>query len=177
MGTSTSRTGGYRPSSENIGLDSSSITHPVAMTATPPKDSDHHRTDTAHGNGCLEFFTFKHQVRRTTWHKEFIGDLVLVTCCPFGGGNVGRSMHLYAECFMSVMLRSWVLAIQILVRRVDRKTVEQLRLAKQKLRQEEEELQPERKKPAMKRNIPIGQHQVKEAYARDRPKPDRHRAE
>ena len=38
-----------RPSSENIGWDASSLTQPVAMTATPPKDSDCHQTDAAHG--------------------------------------------------------------------------------------------------------------------------------
>ena len=38
-----------RPSSGKIGLDSSSITHHVAMTATPPKDSCPHQTDTVHG--------------------------------------------------------------------------------------------------------------------------------
>ena len=38
-----------RPSSEKNGLDLSSITHHVAMTATPPKDSYHHQTDTAQG--------------------------------------------------------------------------------------------------------------------------------
>ena len=37
------------PSSKKHGLDSSSITHPVATTPTPTKDSDHHETDTAHG--------------------------------------------------------------------------------------------------------------------------------
>ena len=95
-----------RPSSENIGLDSSSITHPVAMTTTPPRDSDHHQTDTSHGQMYLSSFHFP-QVCRTTWHTELIGDLVLVTCCPFGGGNFSRSMHWHAECFMSVMLRSW----------------------------------------------------------------------
>ena len=38
-----------RPSSENIGWDASSLTQLVAMTATPPKDSDCHQTDAAHG--------------------------------------------------------------------------------------------------------------------------------
>ena len=57
--------------------------------------------------------------------------------------------------------------IQILVRRADHKTVAQLRLVLQELRQDEEELQPERKEPAMERNIPIGQPQVKEALIRD----------
>ena len=37
-----------RPSSEELGVDSSSIIHHVAMTATPPQDSCHHPTDTAH---------------------------------------------------------------------------------------------------------------------------------
>ena len=45
-----------RPSSENIGLDSLSVTHPVDMTATPPKDSEpppnRHRS---RSNGSLEF--------------------------------------------------------------------------------------------------------------------------
>ena len=68
---------------------------------------------------------------------------------------------------MSVMSRSGTLAIQISVRRADRQKVEQLRLVRQVLRQEEEELQPERKEPAMERNIPIGQLQVKEALIRD----------
>ena len=48
----------------------------------------------------------------------------------------------------------------------ERETVEQLRLARQELRQEEE-LQPEIKEPAMERNIPIGKPQVKEAFIRD----------
>ena len=37
-----------RPYSEELGVDSSSIIHHVAMTATPPQDSCHHPTDTAH---------------------------------------------------------------------------------------------------------------------------------
>ena len=53
------------------------------------------------------------------------------------------------------------------MRRADRKTVEQLQLARQDLRQEEEELQPERKERAVEWNIPIGQPQVKEALIRD----------
>ena len=68
---------------------------------------------------------------------------------------------------MSVMLQSWSRTIQILVGRADRKTAEQLWLAQQELRQEEEELQPERKGPALERNIPAGQPQVKEALIRD----------
>ena len=47
------------PSSENIGLDSSSVTHHVATTATPPKDSDHHQTDTAHGQMDVSSFHFQ----------------------------------------------------------------------------------------------------------------------
>ena len=38
-----------RPSSEKVGLAFSSSTHLVATTATPQEDSDHHQTDTAHG--------------------------------------------------------------------------------------------------------------------------------
>ena len=38
-----------QPSSEKVGLALSSNTHHVAMTATPSADSDHHQTDTAHG--------------------------------------------------------------------------------------------------------------------------------
>ena len=37
--------------------------------------------------------TFTPQVRGTTWHTEFTGDLVLVNCCPFEGGDVGQSMN------------------------------------------------------------------------------------
>ena len=48
-----------RPSSENIGLDSSSVTHPVAMTATPPKDSEHHQIDTDHGQVEVSSFHFQ----------------------------------------------------------------------------------------------------------------------
>ena len=107
-------------------------------------------------------FHFQARVRRTIWHTVFIGDLVLVTCCPFGGGNVGRSVHWYADCSVSVMLRSWGVAIQILVRRADRKTVDQLRLAQQELRQREEELQPERKEPTMEQNIPIDQPPIRD---------------
>ena len=75
-----------RPFSETIGLDLSSITHHVAITATPPEDSSHHQTDTAHGQ--TDGSSFKPQVCRTIWHTEFIGDLVLVNCCPFEGGDV-----------------------------------------------------------------------------------------
>ena len=51
MGTGTSGTGGYTSSIvfRKIGLDLSSITRHVAMTATLPEDSGHHQTDTAHG--------------------------------------------------------------------------------------------------------------------------------
>ena len=59
---------------------------------------------------------FKPQVRRTIWHTEFIGDLVLVNGCPFEGGDVGQSMHWHTECIMRMMFRSWSLAVQILVR-------------------------------------------------------------
>ena len=47
-----------RPSSENIGLDSSSVTRNVAMTATPLKDSDHHQTESAHGEMDVSSFHF-----------------------------------------------------------------------------------------------------------------------
>ena len=61
-------------------------------------------------------FIFKLQVCRTIWHTEFIGDLVLVNCCPFEGGDVGQSMHWHTEGFMRVMFRSLSLAVRILVR-------------------------------------------------------------
>ena len=41
---------------------------------------------------------------------------MLVNCCPFEGGDVGQSMHWHTECLMTVMFRSWSLAVQILVR-------------------------------------------------------------
>ena len=69
------------------------------MTVTPPKVSS-------------RIFTLKPRVRWTIWHTEFIGDLGLVTCCPFGGGNVGQSMPWYEECFVSVMSLSGVLAMR-----------------------------------------------------------------
>ena len=103
------RTGGYHSSSVfgKIGLDLSSITRHVAMTATLQEDSDIHQADTAHGLT---------DVSRTIWHTEFIGDLVLVNCCPFEGGDVGQSMHWHTACVMRMMFRSWSLTVQILVR-------------------------------------------------------------
>ena len=81
------------------------------------KGSHHHQTDTSHGQTDVSSrHFFKPQVCRTIWHTEFIGDLVLVNCCPFEGGDVGQSMHWHTECFMRVMFRSWSLAVQILVR-------------------------------------------------------------
>ena len=47
-------------------------------------------------------FTFRPQVCRTIWHSEFIGDVGLVSCCLFGGGDVGRSRPCHAECFTRV---------------------------------------------------------------------------
>ena len=41
--------------------------------------------------------TLKPQVCRTTWLMKFIGDLVLVNCCPFEGGDVGQSMHWHTD--------------------------------------------------------------------------------
>ena len=81
----------------------------------------------------------------------FLYFLVRVTCCPFGGANVGRLMPWYAG-------RS------DFGRKCRPPKVEQLRLVRQVLRQEEE-LQPERKE--MERNVPISQSQVKEALIRD----------
>ena len=51
VGKGTSGTGGYNSWTifRKVRLDFSSITHHVAMTATPSKDSYHHQTDTAHG--------------------------------------------------------------------------------------------------------------------------------
>ena len=70
-----------RSSSENIGLDSLSITRHVAMTAIPPKDSDHHQTESAHGEMDVSSFSlFRPHVCRTVWPSELKSDLVLVTC-------------------------------------------------------------------------------------------------
>ena len=72
-----------RPSSENIGLDSSSITHPVATTATPRKDADHHQTDTAHGQMDVSSFHFHarslpHHLAYGVYWRSRAGDLLPV---------------------------------------------------------------------------------------------------
>ena len=104
-----------RPSSEKSGVDSSLIIHHVDMTALPQQDSSHHQTDTAHAqtdDSCSHF-----QASNLPNHLayEFIGDLVLVNYCPFGGGDVGQPMHWHTECVIWIMFRSWSLATQILV--------------------------------------------------------------
>ena len=112
--------------------------------------------------------TFKLQVRGTFLHTEFIGNLVLVNCCPFEGGDVGKSMHWHTECSMKVMLRSrerlearceeLKLQTSNYFGNHDKAPVGrggsdkafvvqgELRMALRQLRQEEEELQPGRKK-------------------------------
>ena len=95
-----------RPSSEIIGLDSSSVTHPVALTATPPKDSYHHQTDTAQTDVSSCHFQAPSSPNRLAYGvcwRSCAGALLP----PLGGGNVGRLMHWYAVCSMSVMLQSW----------------------------------------------------------------------
>ena len=74
-----------RPSSENIGLYSSSIIHPVAMTATPPKDSDHHQTDTAHGQ--VDVSSFHSQAPSSLNHLAYGGSLA-ISC----GKHVGQGL-------------------------------------------------------------------------------------
>ena len=129
------------------------------MSATPLEDSDHHQTDTAHGLTDVSSFSLSGlKVAEPFWRMEFIGDVGLVSCCPFGAGHVGRSMYWHAECFMRVMFRSRILAIQFLVKKADREMMRHLRLALPGLRQETEEPEPKRKKLALKRDVPIGQH-------------------
>ena len=105
-----------RPSSEKVGLDSPPIARHVAMTANRQRTLIITKLTQLTVKWMSRVFTFKPQACRTVWPAEFIGDLVLVTCCPFEGGDVGQSMHWHAECFMRVMFRAWSLAVQNLVR-------------------------------------------------------------
>ena len=67
----------------------------------------------------MEVSSFHFQA--SSWHSEFIGDVGLVSCCLFGGEDVGRSMPWHAECFRRVfffrMFRSWFLAIHLLFKK------------------------------------------------------------
>ena len=75
------------------GLDLSSITPHVAMTATPPKDSYIATLTQLTVKRMSRVFTFKPQVCEIIWHTEFICELVMVDCCPFEDGDVGQSVH------------------------------------------------------------------------------------
>ena len=107
-----------RPSSEKIGLASSSITHLVATTATPQEDSDYQQTDTAHGLSsghfaCLEFagtFGTRSLLAISCWRNCFLVE----------GRNVDPSIHWHTEYGMRMMFRSWSLAVQIWMREVRR---------------------------------------------------------
>ena len=69
-----------------------------------------------------------------------------MSCCPFGGGDVGWSTHWHAECFTRVMFRSGFLAIQFWAKRADQEIMRHVRSALPRLRQEKEEPQSKRKK-------------------------------
>ena len=134
--------------------------HLQKTLVTPPEDSDHHHTDTAHSLTDVSSCHFQasslpnYLAYRVYWRSR------PVELLPVRRGQrrpVNALAHrMRHEDDVSIMVSG----------NPDFGEKGRTR-ARQELRQEEEELEPQRTEPALERNIPVGQPQVKEALIRD----------